>query len=51
MKIEDIKPDDVIVRTEDKILFKVVEVTPDRQIMQSANGKMNEWSYNKNKKQ
>ena len=42
MKIEDIKPDDVIVRTEDKILFKVVEVTPDRQIMQSANGKMNE---------
>ena len=42
MKIENIKPDDVIVRTEDKILFKVVEVTPDRQIMQSANGKMNE---------
>lgn len=42
MKIEDIKPDDVIVRTKDKILFKVVEVTPDRQIMQSANGKMNE---------
>lgn len=42
MKIEDIKPDDVIVRTEDKILFKVVEVTPEGKIMQSANGKMNE---------
>lgn len=42
MKIEDIKPGDVIVRTEGKILFKVVEVTPDHQIMQSANGKMNE---------
>ena len=33
MKTEDIKPGDVIVRTEDKILFKVVEVTSDRQIM------------------
>lgn len=42
MKIEDIKPGDVIVRTEDKILFKVVEVTSDRQIMQSANCKLNE---------
>lgn len=42
MKIEDIKPGDVIVRTEDKTLFKVVEVTPDRQIIQSANGRMNE---------
>lgn len=42
MKIEDIKPGDVIVRTEDKILFKVVEVTFDRQIMQSANCKLNE---------
>ena len=42
MKMEDIKPGDVIVRTEDKILFKVVEVTPDRQIMQSANGKIND---------
>lgn len=42
MKIEDIKQGDVIVRTEGKILFKVVEVTPDRKIMQSANGKMNE---------
>mgnify|MGYP002673347724 CR=1 FL=1 len=42
MKIEDIKPGDVIVRTEDKILFKVVEVTPEGEIMQSANGKMNE---------
>lgn len=42
MKIEDIKPGDVIVRTEDKILFKVVEVTPDHQIMQSANGRLNE---------
>lgn len=37
MKIEDIKPGDVIVRTEDKILFKVVEVTPEGEIMQSAN--------------
>lgn len=42
MKIEDIKPDDVIVRTKDKILFKVAEVTPEGKIMQSANGKMNE---------
>lgn len=42
MKIEDIKPGDVIVRTEDKILFKVVEVTSDRQIMQSAKCKLNE---------
>jgi hypothetical protein len=42
MKIEDIKPGDVIVRTEDKILFKVVEVTSDRQIMQSANCKLND---------
>ncbi len=42
MKIEDIKPDDVIVRTRDKILFKVAEVTPEGKIMQSANGKMNE---------
>lgn len=42
MKIEDIKPDDVIVRTKDKILFKVVEVTPECEIMQSANGIMNE---------
>lgn len=42
MKMEDIKPGDVIVLTEDKILFKVVEVTPDRQIVQSANCKMNE---------
>lgn len=42
MKIEDIKQGDVIVRTEDKILFKVVEVTPEGEIMQSANGKMNE---------
>lgn len=42
MKIEDIKPGDVIVRTEDKILFKVVEVTPEGEIMQSANGRLNE---------
>lgn len=42
MKIEDIKPGDVIVRTKDKILFKVAEVTPEGKIMQSANGKMNE---------
>lgn len=42
MKIENIKPDDVIVRTEDKILFKVVEVTPEGEIMQSANGRLNE---------
>lgn len=42
MKIEDIKPGDVIVRTEDKAFFKIVEVTPDRKIMQSANGRMNE---------
>lgn len=42
MKIEDIKPGDVIVRTGVGWLFKVAEVTPDRTIMQSANGKMNE---------
>lgn len=42
MKIEDIKPGDVIVRTKDKILFKIAEVTPEGKIMQSANGKMNE---------
>lgn len=42
MKIEDIKPGDVIVRTEDKAFFKIAEVTPDRKIMQSANGRMNE---------
>lgn len=42
MKIEDIKPGDVIVRTEDKILFKVTEVTPEGEIMQSANGRLNE---------
>lgn len=42
MKIENIKPGDVIVRTKDKILFKVAEVTPDRKIMLSANGKLNE---------
>lgn len=41
MKIEDIKPGDVIVRTKDKILFKVTEVT-EGEIMQLANGKMNE---------
>lgn len=42
MKIEDIKPGDVLFRTRDKILFKVAEVTPEGKIMQSANGKMNE---------
>lgn len=42
MKIEDIKPGDVLFRTRDKILFKVTEVTPEGKIMQSANGKMNE---------
>ena len=42
MKLEDIKPGDVIVRTEDKAFFKIAEVTPDRKIMQSANGRMNE---------
>ena len=42
MKIEDIKPGDVIVRTGDGWLFKVAEVTPDRTIMHSAIGKMNE---------
>ena len=42
MKIEDIKPGDVIVRTEDKAFFKIAEVTPGRKIMQSANGMMNE---------
>lgn len=42
MKIEDIKPGDVIVHTEGKILFKVTEVTPEGEIMQSANGRLNE---------
>lgn len=42
MKIEDIKPGDVLFRTRDNILFKVAEVTPEGKIMQSANGKMNE---------
>ena len=42
MKIEDIKPGDVLFRIRDKILFKVAEVTPEGKIMQSANGKMNE---------
>lgn len=42
MKIEDIKPGDVLFRTRDKILFKVAEVTHEGKIMQSANGKMNE---------
>ena len=36
MKIEDIKPGDVLFRTRDKILFKVAEVTPEGKIMQSA---------------
>lgn len=36
MKIEDIKPGDVIVRTEDGMVNKVAEVTPDGLIMRSA---------------
>lgn len=36
MKIEDIKPGDVIVRTEDGMVNKVAEVTPDGLILRSA---------------
>lgn len=36
MKIEDIKPGDVIVRTEDGMINKVAEVTPDGLILRSA---------------
>lgn len=36
MKIEDIKTGDVIVRTEDGMINKVAEVTPDGLILRSA---------------